>query len=602
MGRRTCPVAVVTLLAALLSAGAQGATVWELKRDEALLTTTNQTHGAQRHGYTYCADGNSGDERTPKSQGWYKQLATGQTPRWTDKNGNGVRDAGETEQVPYWLYGRMEVTDAGSGAFRFDPFRQDDFYSPESRLKDESEGRPEARRATAFRGLVCDDGIFALPDYLEFWAQSDVYCQMKSYSGSLAHLTLNERNAVAAGFVEFPALLARMRELVPVARQAGEQATAEMARAWNEWVKGKVAGGPDLKGLYACDLRRYWPPREELPPDTLLLQGSSGTFPELNNFTMRKVGTNLWCEVQMGALNQGIYEAPEQPLRDAEKKYAEWCASERGMAPLTLPGADEASHKVSGAYRLAFRRANVVVVLFGANTEESPGTSAYVRETAQRILQRMTGGATGLDRLQVAKTLFTQLISNDTFNFAWAEHKYVTVLYLKAWDTDTRPAVNETFTLNVSHPDRGHCEVAQVATDAEGRAQVRYMTTAPGPNVITFTHPAGKGEITLTAGGVALSGEPVGADGSLTITARAIHAKQNPVAGVSIALRVDDTALSGRGRLATATAVTNQDGVAQFSYTPAPGAAGTVTVTAEAMMGNPPRPVKGVIQLPVPGK
>jgi hypothetical protein len=599
---RTCLIAVVTLLATLLATGAQGATVWELKRDEVLLTTTNQTPGAQRYGFTYCAESSSGAQSLPKSQGWYKLLDEGSTPRWTDKNGNGIKDAGEIEQIPYWLYARLTLTLESGGGLRFDPFRQNDLYSPESRLKDESDGRPEARRTTAFRGLSCDQGFLALAESLEFWTQAEVFCQMQSYAGSLERLSSNERNATAAGFTAFPQLLEKMKALVPTAAQAGEKATAEMVRAWNDWMKTKVASGPDLAGLYAADLRHYWPTREELPPGTLFQQGSGGLFAEDNAFTVKVMGTNLWSEVHMGALNQGIYESPQQPLRDAEKKFAEYCAGEGGMVPLTMPGADEASHKVSGAYRLAFRRANVVAVLFGANTEEDASTSAYVREIAQRILRRMTGGATGLDKLQVAKTLFTELASNDTFNFAWAEHTFVSVLYLKAWDTDTRPAVNETFTLSVSHPDRGRCAEASVVTNAEGKAQVRYMTTGPGPNVITFTNPAGKGSITINAGGVALSAGPVGADGSLTIIAKAIHAKQHPVAGVSITLRVDDAVLPGRGKLAAATAITNQEGVAQFSYTPAPGAAGTVTVTAEAMMGNPPRPVKGVMQLPVPGK
>ncbi|GAC1310639.1 MAG: hypothetical protein NVSMB10_18460 [Steroidobacteraceae bacterium] len=269
----------------------------------------------------------------------------------------------------------------------------------------------------------------------------------------------------------------------------------------------------------------------------------------------------------------------------------------------------------TGTYTLTLKNAGAVgiagqtVSLSSANknmlsastvTTDSNGQATFTVTAANGGADTLTATALGVSA--------TEAISVSTQNFAITSPASGTRINLGAsqpitvtWANGGVPVVGQTVNFAVT---RGILSAATAVTDAMGKASVSVSSTTSGPAVISATSTGVSTQLTIdfiatTPAVVAVQASPatVSVSAQSTITAVVRDAANNVVEGTLVTFSLSD--VTG-GSLSLASALTNNQGVAQTIYTASntTSANNGVTVTA-TVQGTA---VTGMTKLTVAGK
>ncbi len=282
---------------------------------------------------------------------------------------------------------------------------------------------------------------------------------------------------------------------------------------------------------------------------------------------------------------------------------------------LSVSGPQALVQPGTGTYTLTLKNAGAVgiagqtVSLSSANKNMLSASTVTTDSNGQATftVTAANGGADTLTATALGVTA-TEAISVSTQNFSITSPAEGTGINLGAvqaitvtWANSGVPVVGQTVSFAAT---RGTLSAATAVTDAMGKASVSISSTTSGPVVISATGAGvstqrGADFLATTPAVVAVQASPstVAVSTQSTITAVVRDAANNLVEGKLVTFSLSD--ITG-GSLSLASALTNNQGVAQTIYTASTTTSATngVTVTA-AVQGTT---VSGTVQLTVAGK
>jgi hypothetical protein len=282
---------------------------------------------------------------------------------------------------------------------------------------------------------------------------------------------------------------------------------------------------------------------------------------------------------------------------------------------LSLSGPQALAEPGTGTYTVTLKNAGAVgisgqaVTLTSANHNMLSASTVTTDANGQATftVTAANGGADTLSATALGVTA-TEAISVSTQNFAFTSPKNGTRINLGVvqtimvtWANSGVPVVGQTVAFAAT---RGILSAATAVTDAAGKASVSVSSSTSGPAVISATGTGVSTQLGIdfsatTPAVVAVQASPstVAVSTQSTITAVVRDAANNLVEGKLVTFSLTD--ISG-GSLSLASALTNNQGVAQTIYTASTTTSATngVTVTA-AVQGTA---VSGTTTLTVAGK
>ena len=576
--------ALLSVSTCALSAPALGApTTWS----QALETIRLRDYppGVTRYGFTAVrfprdADGTSAVH-------WSREAAAGTTRVWRDANNNGQVDPGESEDRAYTVWYVAGVPEFG---YHLEELTGAAPFSAPARVAELRRVLPGARPVAVGRGGVAQGPhCWAVSDRLEVHTRLELILSL--VTGGTVYAT--EANPKWSRFWLAPdALNATLDQARAGLVGVNTRLAAAVLAAWDDWLGQRVADGPGPQGLYPLDTTPWLPTRAELPPDYLWtcvdreLRLRKVFWPVMH-FTLELVAARVDLS---GPRDAAITRAREEYERRVKDRRAQ---------PYALSGADESSMVADNSSGCVFfRRANVVASVRYGGPDKDAAPPALARALAERVLWKMVNGAAvgpviSTGAATASQALFVRVSNNLEYNMCWSEDKPLVRLRVEANDADGKRPVGAEFAVAVADSALGSVEKPTVTLDADGRAEVLYRATGVGRQTITFTSPRGTGQAILLQGGPKLRLERNVAlpDGSrqVGLAVECVHPKGSLVSGVRVALGVT----AGPGKLNATEVVSGADGLARFVYTaPAAAAGASVTFSASATMGNPPRPVR----------
>jgi hypothetical protein len=264
---------------------------------------------------------------------------------------------------------------------------------------------------------------------------------------------------------------------------------------------------------------------------------------------------------------------------------------------LTLSGPSSLVQGSQGTYSIALADAGknaisgaaVTVASSAGNTlssstitTDSSGHGTFQLTATKSGTDTISVGALGLSAAQsvaVSNQLFTFTAPAANAQIALGQTATVTV----NWTSSGQPVVNQVVTFSST---RGTLSAQTATTDASGNASVTVVATSAGPAIISATATGVTATqnvsfVATTANSIAVQASPstITIKGQSTITAIVRDPQNNLVQGKTVAFQLSD--VTG-GQLSFATAMTDEEGVAQTVYTASstPSTSNGVVVTA----------------------